>query len=179
MRRDSTKEVVTQKQLKQILRYNKNTGTFFWKVSPSNNVPKGAAAGFKGRDNYCRIKIGNRHYMAHRLAWLYVYGKYPKEQIDHKNRIRDDNRINNLRQATYFDNNRNRPIFKNNTSGYTGVSWRPDMGMWIAYIRINGRRKHLGYFSSIKNAVKAYKENATKFYGEFAYFKGGIDGKRA
>lgn len=70
---------------------------------------------------YVQIKISGKLYHAHRLAWLYVYGYMPEKEIDHINRIRDDNRIANLREATSQLNSLNTGIYKNNTSGSKGI----------------------------------------------------------
>jgi hypothetical protein len=79
-----------------------------------------------------------------------------------------NNQRNNLREATDNQNKANRTLFKNNTSGYKGVSWNKYNKKWVAYIRVNKKRIHLGYFNDIKDAARAYNEAAIKYFGEFA-----------
>ncbi len=95
--------------------------------------------------------------MAHRLAWLFVHGVWPKEQIDHRNGIRDDNRFVNLREATLAENNQNRGVSPRNTSGHTGVYFNKKTGKWHAEIMTNRRKKHLGCFNDIEDAISARK----------------------
>ena len=89
--------MITQEELKELLDYNPETGLFTWNVY--NNIKNKTTAG-TFNDGYIQIKIKQKIYQAHRLAWLYVYGEWPKGQIDHINGIRDDNRIENLRDVT-------------------------------------------------------------------------------
>jgi len=106
---------------------------------------------------------------AHRLAWFYVYGVWPPDQVDHINLVKDDNRLSNLRLATASGNAINRGRRRDNKSGIKGVSWSKEMRKWTACIRIpGGPWKHLGRFSSKEDAAKAYADAAFKYHGEFA-----------
>lgn len=100
--------------------------------------------------------------MAHRIIWLLAYGELPKNQIDHINGIPDDNRLDNLRSVSHRQNALNQKIPKSNTSGVMGVSWAKDCSRWIAGIRIKGKRKHLGSFDNLFDAVCARRSAEIK-----------------
>lgn len=88
-------------------------------------------------------------------------------QVDHINHNMLDNRKSNLRICTHKENMMNRPKVKNNTSGYTGVTWHKQWKKWMASISVNGGKIHLGYFSDKEEAAKAFKAAAKKYRGEF------------
>ena len=110
-------------ELRRLLSYDPKTGDFRWRVSRGGGVRAGDLAGTLHSGGYWQIYVNNRLYLAHRLAWLYVYGKWPDKGIDHKNGIRTDNRICNLREATASQNGANKGRLTRNTSGFKGVSW--------------------------------------------------------
>ena len=153
-KKDSTQ--LDQKYLKEILNYNSESGVFSWKKRLSNRVNVNDRAGVC-YDGYLLVGINNNQYPAHRLAWFYVYGEWPENQIDHINHNRADNRIINLRLASYKINSMNRPIQSNNTSGYVGVGFDKRYKKWSASIKINGKRKGLGYYFNVIDAVIARK----------------------
>ena len=134
--------MLTQKKLKEFLKYNRETGMFTWLMS-RGAVKFGAIAGHKRSDGYIHIRINGKLYLAHRLAWLFSHGCCPKE-IDHINHETGDNRIINLRKTDHHGNSKNQSLFKNNTSGVCGVSWDTNSNKWKSQININGKRKHLG-----------------------------------
>ncbi len=154
---------LTAEKLRSILNYESETGIFTWKVSNSNRVKVGAVAGSPNGHGYLCIKVLNRLYRAHRLAWLYVRGEWPKDQLDHINRDRSDNRIDNLREATNKQNLQNRSKSSTNTSGHTGIYWDKRASKWVAKIRHNQKLIHLGYFTDIEDAIAARKA-AEKLY---------------
>lgn len=117
---------------------------------------------------YRYIGIGNREYAAHRLAWFYMHGVWPRRQIDHVNGIRDDNRAKNLREASPQQNNFNQKTPVTNTSGYKGVSWNKRDQNWEASIQINRKHIHLGRFSTPESAALVYAAKASELFGEFA-----------
>lgn len=128
---------LTQDFLKEILFYNPRTGAFSWLCSKAFRIRPGDIAGtFK--HGYVRITIDGEKYPAYRLAWLWFYGEWPEDQIDHINRVRYDNRISNLRDVSNATNSKNRNISIRNTSGSTGVYWRKDAKKWRSNIIING-----------------------------------------
>jgi len=101
--------MLTQAELHQYLNYDPQTGIFTWKVKLSDKINIGQKTGCKNNRGYLLIKINKKLYRAHRLAWLYVYGYFPKFTIDHINRIKTDNRIENLRDVTIQENLKNKP----------------------------------------------------------------------
>jgi hypothetical protein len=154
--------MITQSELKDRYYYNPDTG-LFTRICKTNGRHFG-----KTLINNKKITIKGKAYLPHRLAWLYMTGQHPKNFIDHINRDSTDNRFNNLREATYAENNRNRSIGKDNTSGYKGVSWHKGRKKWRAEIRVDNKSIHLGYFDDIKDAGTAYIQAANIYHKEFA-----------
>jgi hypothetical protein len=154
--------MITQEELKARLHYNPETGIFIWIISPSRNVNIGAIAGCTD-NGYIRIKIKKIKYLAHRLAWMYIHGIFPKNDIDHINNITNDNSLSNLRPATRSENRMNRGRQVNNKSGYKGVCWNKFHKKWQAQCNCH----NLGYFDTAKLASIAYQEYAKQHHGEF------------
>ena len=163
------KYTLTQKELQDLLYYNQKTGLFYWKAPNKykEKIKKGTLAGFIHTDRYRRIKIKGRSYLAHRLAWLWMTGKWPKNDIDHIDRNRTDNSWRNLREATRSQNKINVGTHINNTSGHQGVIWHKRDKKWYARITINYKRKSLGYYDSKKEAIIAYEKAAIKYFGKY------------
>lgn len=149
--------MLTQQELKEMLRYNSRTGVFKH-AKKRSNVRPGDIAGCLGPDGYRYIGVGGRQYKASRLAVLYKTGAWPEGQVDHKNRNRSDDRWANLRDTTHAENQQNcNPIRKNNTSGVRGVSWCSKRQRWQAHIQAGGKQRNLGVFKTIEAATVAYK----------------------
>jgi len=156
---------MTQGLLKEILLYCPLTGQFIWKINANTKHSRiGAIANTLNKDGYIIIGYKNKKYKAHRLAWLYMYGKLPKEQIDHINHIRTDNRMYNLREVTSAENQKNRTMSKNNNSSVMGVNWHYRDKRWRAFISVDKKYIHLGNFIEFHEAVNARK-NAEVLYG--------------
>lgn len=148
--------MVTQAELKRLLNYNIETGNFTWKSTRRGQVMVGDIAGCGDASyGYTVIKINGRLYRAHRLAWLYVHGKFPKNQIDHINHIRSDNRLSNLRHVTQVENHQNCTMDMRNTSGRTGVYWEKARNKWRARIKVGGKRLSLGSYIKHSDACEA------------------------
>lgn len=161
--------MISQEELKRILHYNPKTGIFTWLITPaSGSVKKGDIAGCILSSGYIHIKINSRTYSAHRLAFLYITGSFPEKETDHINRTPSDNRWCNLREATPRQNQYNKGIGSNNTSGYKGVSLYGTGGKWRVRMKINGKYRHLGTFDDKQEASKAYEEATKIHHGEFA-----------
>lgn len=153
---------LTQELLKQSLDYNPDTGIFNRKIN-------GRVAGtICKRSGYVSISVYNKRYYAHRLAWLYTNCVWPIEQIDHINGIRNDNRISNLREATKNENQRNKKIQTNNSSGYKGVYFDTNRNRWRACIRVNNKLIHLGSYIKLIDAAIAYQTASISYHGDFA-----------
>lgn len=155
----------------EYLKYNSETGVFIWKKKNSG-ITLGSIAGGLNKKGYWTIYLSGKHYRAHRLAFLIHYKylpPYPQFEIEHKNRVRSDNRILNLRKATHEENLRNCGIRKNNQSGFKGVHWHKHSKKWTSSITISRKRKYLGYFTCPIEAAKAYNKAALELHGEFAF----------
>lgn len=158
---------LTQKYLKSVIHYDPKTGYFTrLKAAPRCNV--GDIAGTL-TNGYVSISVKNKLYRAHRLAFLYMNGKWPKNDIDHINQIKDDNRWENLRDCTCSQNLANVGPQINNTSGYKGVCWHKARNKWQAQIRFKGKQIYLGVYYDIKNAAIAYNIKAKELLGDFAH----------
>ena len=154
-------EYPTQKRIKELLHYDEHTGMFSWKVYMGGNIFPGDKAGSK-YSNAINIGIDGKQYLAHRLSWIYVYGENPDRIVDHKNRDPYDNRLDNLRLATYRQNQYNRNLNKNSTTKVKGVTYNKRHGRYIAYININSKYIHIGTFNTIQEAKEARENRAKK-----------------
>lgn len=117
---------LTQERLKEFLEYNPETGIFRW-IKKTNG--RGVLGGEAGTDHsgYRMIGVSGQRYLAHRLAWLYIYGEMPGGEVDHINHDRSDNRIKNLRAVSHKINSRNRSMSCANKSGDWGVFFYPHL----------------------------------------------------
>ena len=159
--------------LRSILDYDPESGVFVWKHRADRNVQwntrwPGQMAGRVAGDGYRQIQINGKLCMASRLAFLYVHGFHPPAEIDHKNRIRDDNRIANLRPAERWQNQVNKGTPGTNTSGFQGIVRHKQSGKWQAQIRYNGRRHYLGLFTDLADACTTYCDAARVLHGDFS-----------
>lgn len=147
---------VTHERLLELLRYDKRTGLFTWRVRRNQHVAAGDVAGTISKaDGYRRINIGRKLYSAHRLAYFYVLGHWPEFDVDHRNGVRDDNRWQNLRPLTRAENMQNlQGAHRDNSTGLLGVA--PVRNRFGAYIRIDGKNRYLGSFNTAQEAHEAY-----------------------
>jgi len=149
--------MLTQAELKTQLHYEPSTGVFTRLVSNNTRFLVGTVAGCQHHSGYNHISISKRIYEAHRLAWLYVHGQFPANQLDHKNGQRSDNRLDNLRLATHAQNVQNQvKPSKNNKSGYLGVCWSKSNSAWAAQIKVSGKILQLGRFADPTVAHQIY-----------------------
>lgn len=155
---------ITQEKLKRLLRYDPSTGVFTWLERPNNRIHIGDVAGQLNKDGYRLIRIEGQFYMAHRLAWFYLRGVWPSDEIDHRNGSRDDNRFDNLREATHGQNQQNRLANKNNSSGHLGVFFDKRRHRWFAQIRVNCRQVYLGSHDDKDKARDAYRVAKSKLH---------------
>jgi hypothetical protein len=158
---------LTAAEVRCLLRYEPDSGMFFWRVD-TNKISAGDMAGCRQSRGYWHIRINRRLYMAHRLAWLYVTGEWPIGHIDHVNGHRSDNRFVNLRVATNSENARNSRRRINNACGYKGVHYKKRLNKFVAQIHVDGRVHHLGVFKTAADAHAAYCKAAKEHFGEFA-----------
>ena len=144
--------LLTQERLKTLLEYCPDTGEFFWKIQ-KGRCKSGERAGATDTYGYRVIRLDGMLYKAHRLAWLYVHGRWPEGLLDHINRNPGDNKLANLREATQSENMHNAK--RRSRSGVPGVRWRPERDKWTAQIRVGYRTHMLGSFVSKDEAIAA------------------------
>lgn len=146
---------LTHERLKSLLIYNPATGVF---------TRNGKRAGTIHHTGYRYVGVDGDVIIEHRLAWFYVYGVWPEGDLDHINRVRSDNRISNLREATRAANCQNQPTRKTNKSGRTGVYYHKVSGKWAAVISVDKKQIHLGVYDTIEEAVTARRAAETAHY---------------
>ena len=146
---------LTQDRLKELLHYESNTGIFTWRVSRRGTKGIHKQAGTLHRSGYRYVFAFGHKLAEHRLAWLYLYGALPPNEIDHLNGVKDDNRASNIRLATRRENLQNIRTNKVGVSGEIGVVWHKAADKWAANIKVDGKVKHLGVFSDVQAAAKA------------------------
>lgn len=151
-------KTLTAARLRELLDYEKDVGVFRWRrLDVKNQCKIGSEAGYITRKGYRMIGVDGQYYMAHRLAWLYVCGEWPPDQVDHINELKSDNRFCNLRPATQSENQQNITLARrHNIAGLRGTT-RAKL-RWQAEIRIGGARVYLGSFPTAEAAHLAYLE---------------------
>jgi hypothetical protein len=131
---------------------------FIWKAPRNGWIKQGQLAGNLRKDGYMQISVTwglkRKLFLSHRLAWFYVYGVWPKNQIDHINGVRIDNKIENLRDVTIRENNQN--VNRHRNGSLVGCCFRKKYNNWEANIKINGKQKYLGVFNTEQEAHSAY-----------------------
>lgn len=158
---------LSQERLKEVLSYAPRSGIFTWRVAHPR-APVGAAAGAVDAYGYTVIRIDGVLYKAHRLAWLYTHGCWPRMHLDHINQVKSDNRLCNLREASQSQNMHNIGPRAASKSGVSGVIWRPDRRKWYAQIRIGYKMYRLGTFTDKAQAIAARREAEAKLAAQFA-----------
>jgi len=161
---------LTYEDVRQQLRYEPDTGRFIRLTATSSKTAVGDIAGHVNQRGYRVISIGGKQYRSHRLAFLYMVGRWPLNQMDHIDGDKDNNRWANLREATHAQNQRNRGQRIDNSSGFKGVTWI-DHGdtSWRAQIRSNGgETRFAGNHRTREEAARAYDKAALALHGEFA-----------
>lgn len=159
--------------LRSILRYETETGFFWWLHRDDvgaqwNTKFAGKRAGKKTKNEPNRIGINGRRYKTCRLAWLYMTGEWPKDLVDHEDRDFTNDRWVNLRASTSSQNNANQTARVDNKLGVKGVHWRDDLRKYAAGICVRGKQIHLGYFVCPDEAYAAYMTAAKQHFKEFA-----------
>lgn len=165
------RQVIPIDRIKEVLRYEPDTGRFYWKVKISDKVVVGREAGNSTGRRDVRIAVDGVLYGAHRLAWVIMTGEQPPPLIDHKDRDTRNIKWENLRAGTYSDNGANlvRTV-KPSASGHKGVYFYPKKGKkpWMARLQCRGALRLNAYFATKEEAVAAYRAAALEWFGEFA-----------
>ena len=155
--------MITQARLKELLHYDPLTGIFTNKVRRGTKGRVGGNPGTMNNSGYLAATIDGWPYLIHRLAYLYMEGSFPADQIDHIDRNKLNNIWENLRPATATINGRNRPMNENNTSGFNGVHWLVRDRKWRAQTKVNYKTVYLGTFCTRREAIKARKAADIKY----------------
>ena len=157
--------MISQDQIKQFFDYK--DGGLYWKIYKGPRAQIGDRAGCLMKKKYRIIRFNDILYYEHRLIWFFHHAYLP-EEIDHINRVKTDNRIENLRDVSHSQNMMNQKI-KNHTSKYKGVHWHKCAKKWRSRIRMNGERFYLGVFNSEDKAAEVYNRKAIELFGEYAH----------
>lgn len=162
-------------ELQEVLRYEPDTGRFYWRVrpSPTSRARAGDEAGSSERP-YRRVMVKKEHYSLHRLAFAFTYGWAP-ESVDHRDGDTWNNTADNLREATDRQQQQNKASL--GVSKAPGRKYRKADGTVVIYqrtkgfqsgIRVNGKKVWLGNFETMQEARDAYRKAAAEHFGEFA-----------
>ena len=154
---------MNQSQLKELLWYDAQTGVFRWRFSTSQRVKPWSEAGCH-LNGYKTITVKSKPIYAHRLAWLYMTGSLPINQIDHIDGNRQNNAWCNLREATPKQNAENRKLHHDNKSGYRGVSWNQKQKKWKASVTHNGVQIYLGFYKTPEEAAQVVEQKRASLY---------------
>jgi hypothetical protein len=156
--------MITQAEVKELFDYS-DDGELVWRANRAN-VKAGDIAGYRRKDGYKMLCINYKKWLLHRLVYLWHKGTLP-DYLDHIDGNPWNNRIENLRECNLSQNQQNRRIGRDNTSGIKGVSWHKFTKKWRATIRYNKEQIHLGVFDSIKEASDVITQFRMKAHGEF------------
>ena len=156
--------MIDQETVRKLFHYDAESGMLLWRNGNGRNVKPWQQAKAPNGHGYYTVKIDGTSYSVHRLIWLYVHGNFPDKYIDHKNRIRNDNRLCNLRDVNTTDNAQNISLPSHNKSGYIGVSWIKSHNCWTVYVKVNKKNKWLGYYKNLDDAIAARKEGEKQYY---------------
>ena len=159
--------ILTQEFLKEHLEYR--DGHLWWIKPTARRVKVGQQFGNNHRDGYSRGMLKGKSYLEHRLIWLYHSGIWPKEHIDHINGIKDDNRIENLRECTAQQNQFNKKSW-GKTSSHKGVSWHKQRKKWVAQYWYKSKIYYLGRYETEEEAAEAYRKATEHLHKEYANY---------
>ncbi len=159
--------MITRERLLYLLDYNPITGDLIWKNPSGRRVKIGDIAGYKSKD-YITVRLDNKLYPAHCIIWFGVTGKWPENEIDHKDLDKQNNKWDNLREATPSLNGANKEKYSTNKSGFKGVSWSKRRNAWLAQITVNYKTINLGCYSTPEIAAEVYQKAAEKHFGSFS-----------
>lgn len=160
--------MINSSEIKNYFDYNPE-GFLVWKKKPCNRIKLGDRAGVLNKHiGYVVIRLKGKLYYEHQLIWCFHHNIIPNCQIDHINRIRNDNRIENLRLAlnNQKDQLQNTNLSKNNSSGYKGIYWDNNRNKWQVYINSENKRINLGRFDDLNEAIQV-REDAENQYWNF------------
>jgi hypothetical protein len=147
---------LTQERLKELFDYDKITGVFV-RIKSVSNTKVGDVVKKKDSHGHLQVRIDGKQYSAHRLVWLFLFGKWPSGQIDHINGVRSDNRLENLRDVNATINAQNIHNARSDSkTKLLGAAFHKASGKYVAQISVDKKIKHLGLFSTPEEAHQQY-----------------------
>lgn len=155
-------------ELIELLEYEPSSGSIKWKEISSNRRRGEYVKTQKTHNGYLTFSFKGRTIYLHKAAWLLHYGEWPPLQVDHINMVKTDNRIPNLRACSNSENNCNRTVQSNSTTGIKGVSWNKQTQRWNAKIRKDGKTLYSRFFRSLSEAETQVRIHRDIFHGEFS-----------
>lgn len=158
---------LTAERLRELLDYDPETGLFKWKTSEAGHRNSKRPVGSTDTKGRRQIRIDGKSYFLHRLAFLWMTGEWPEDQVDHINRDFTDNRWANLRNATNSMNAVNRITTRYKHHGMPRGVHRRANGKFTAVIQEGGKLRHIGIYGTVEEATAAYAERAQRAFGEF------------
>ena len=153
--------------LSDFVRYDEGSGKFFWMQNTTIRNCIGREVGGLTKQGYLECQINGERYLLHRLAWFYVHGEWPPEEIDHINCLRTDNRIENLRLASFCQNQQNKGLSTCNTSGVKGVCWDKRNSRWKARVYASRKLVAENHFDDLQEASEWVKNARMNHHKEF------------
>lgn len=160
-------KTLTVAYVRERFAYCPETGVLTWKTTPYPSK-LGKPVGSLGSHGYLVVNLLGSPQLLHRIAWAIVHGEFPRDRLDHINRVRTDNRVSNLRACTHAQNLANSGLRRDNTSGRKGIFWDAKKKLWRAAITIEGKQRWLGRRKDPDKAAALYADAALKHYGAFA-----------
>lgn len=157
---------VCKEEIERRLRYDPMTGKVHRRTAEGGSKP-GNIVGCLGRSGYLYARILGKCFLVHRLAWMLHHGEWPEYEIDHKNGIKTDNRIANIRPCDRSQNMWNSKTRADNTTGYKGITFSSLHGKYRARIQLNGKRLHIGLFKTPEEAARKIAEHREAVHGKF------------
>ena len=156
--------MMTQEWLRQFVSYDPETGIMRW-IAPYGRGRPGDEVGHTSSNGYRTMCVGKKRYKVHRLAWMYMHGRWPDGETDHINGNRLDNRLRNLREVGPMENQQNkRTPRRDSKTGFLGVCWVPEFKRFRAQIQSNGRGYSLGFYETPEAAHAAYLEAKARLH---------------
>ena len=158
--------LITHDRLLELVTYDSDTGIFYFNSTRGGNH-KGDVAGSLHSLGYIFLMLDRVTYTAHRLAWFYCFEEWPEKFIDHIDRNKSNNKLDNLREASREENGLNTSIRKDNKTGYKGVSFNKSRNTYIARMTVKGIKMYLGAFKTAKEAAEVIENKSRELHGEF------------
>ena len=161
--------MISLERLRQVLEYDPETGLWEWlRPNLMNKKPISKMAGTISVHGYRIITYEGVKYRASRLAWFYMTGEWPSQEMDHKDKDKANDKWINLREVSRSENGLNRYLQPNNTSGARGVHWDLDRGKWGASVKHDGNIHFVGRYDLLDEAIEARDAAAQDLHGDFA-----------